>query len=587
MRRAALAALAALVLSAATAAAAERGLAFVYVSPNVGLASGGHAALRADDTVYHLQNAESGLLLLVREGWSSFHLVYAELENRPLEIAHVDVAPEVTERLQRTFAQLYVEQELELGRRAALRDDVDWLEAFVAGVDPPAARSRSGRGPSRSTPTWRGCARPSRRAARAPGSASGRRRPSDRGELERGPRPRGSPRRRRRCARLTHWAATASPGATALPPELDAPLAAPEREALAPAGARVRWQGSLGASRRGYALLLVEARYLAARRSLARDRLVVLDAFAGNEVPNPHADEVSDEVRAKRRAQAGELLRRARELVLAGGAPDEENLNLLEEAAAVAARSGRADAAGPLAEYGMRKLPALRRSVRVPLPGGDPSAGLALARTRLAEQDARLEARWGYDLTRHNCITELARTTAGAFGCSGTGSANARRGAGGRRAVRLGPVRVLRPGPRPAAGRAGRRAARPPGPGARASPARVTGRSDRGPRVHRPDRTIYTPLLRDGAFLLFTDDVSGLTGVRRGEPGLRGWLLALRSRRRAVRRRRAPPRRRERRHVERARARVRERAQGLVRLEGLRAPSGPRGGVSRAARRRG
>jgi hypothetical protein len=39
--------------------------------------------------------------------------------------------------------------------------------------------------------------------------------------------------------------------------------------------------------------------------------------------------------------------------------------------------------------------------------------------------------------------------------------------------------------------------------------------------------------------------------------------------------------------VERARARVRERAQGLVRLEGLRAPSGPRGGVSRAARRRG
>ena len=38
-------------------AAAEQGLAFVYVSPNVGLASGGHAALRADDTVYHLQNA--------------------------------------------------------------------------------------------------------------------------------------------------------------------------------------------------------------------------------------------------------------------------------------------------------------------------------------------------------------------------------------------------------------------------------------------------------------------------------------------------------------------------------------------------
>ena len=174
----------------------------------------------------------------------------------------------------------------------------------------------------------------------------------------------------------------------------------------------------LGSARpdRGYALLLAEARYLAARRSLALDRLVVLDAFTGNEVASPNPDDVSDPVREKRRIQAGELLRRGRELVLAGGAPDEENLNLLEEAAAVAARSGRADAAGPLSEYGMRKLPALGRSVAVPLPGGDPTAALALARARLAAQDARLEARWGYDLTQHNCITELARTTGGAFG---------------------------------------------------------------------------------------------------------------------------------------------------------------------------
>ena len=110
-------------MAATGASAAESGLAFVYVSPNVGLASGGHAALRADDAVYHLQNADAGLLLLVREGWSSFHLVYAELENRPLEVAHVDVAPEVTERVQRAFARSYVEQELELGapRRAARR----------------------------------------------------------------------------------------------------------------------------------------------------------------------------------------------------------------------------------------------------------------------------------------------------------------------------------------------------------------------------------------------------------------------------------------------------------------------------------
>ena len=372
MRRAAPAALAALALSAATAAAAEQGLAFVYVSPNVGLASGGHAALRADDTVYHLQNAESGLLLLVREGWSSFHLVYAELENRPLEIAHVDVAPEVTERLQRTFARLYVEQELELGRRAALRDDVDWLEAFAAQVAaPPLRGAASSRRSLRSTPTWRGSGPPSRRApARAPWIGSqptptvGSRRART-----------GAPTSRifakpRRCARRCERWRTA----TASPPRRSpryrrssTPARRAEREALAALAARLETTSTelLGSTRpdRGYALLLAEARYLAARRSLARGQLVVLDAFAGNEVPNPNADEVSDEVRAKRRAQAGELLRRGRELVLAGGAPDEENLNLLEEAAAVAARSGRADAVGPLSEYGNRKLPALGRSV--------------------------------------------------------------------------------------------------------------------------------------------------------------------------------------------------------------------------------
>ena len=199
MRSAALGAFAAVALSAATATGAERGLAFVYVSPNVGLASGGHAALRADDTVYHLQNADAGLLLLVREGWSSFHLVYAELENRPLEVAHVDVAPDVTERVQRTFSRLYVEQELELGRRAALRDDVAWLEAFGARRRPAAAARRRSRRAGARARSGHGAAPRRGRGARGrgrTGSASGRRRAADRDELDGGPRSRGSPRSR-------------------------------------------------------------------------------------------------------------------------------------------------------------------------------------------------------------------------------------------------------------------------------------------------------------------------------------------------------------------------------------------------------
>src|SRR5262245_13214907 len=105
MRLHSLAAWAAAALLAGDARSA--GLGFVYVSPNVGLASGGHAALVAGDTVYHLQNSGEDLLVLVRESWLSFHTVYAELENRPLEVARLDAPPDVTERVERAFSRLY------------------------------------------------------------------------------------------------------------------------------------------------------------------------------------------------------------------------------------------------------------------------------------------------------------------------------------------------------------------------------------------------------------------------------------------------------------------------------------------------
>ena len=494
----------------------EKGLAFVYVSPNVGMASGGHAALRADGAVYHLQNSDAGLLLLVRDGWPSFRLVYAELQNRPLELAHLDAAPEVTEQVQRAFARLYVEQEMELARRAALRDDVAWLEAFASGAAAPPLRGAGLVAPERAGDLDAARLRAAvesrlgdgvlvRSAAEADARIAASQAGADLAAL------REAVALREALRALADGYGLADAAVAALPAEVDVPLTAGERRSLEELAGRLERTVAelLGSARpdRGYALFLAQARYLAARRSLATGRLVILDAFTGSERADPPPDDVADSVRALRRAEALATFQRGRGLVLAPGRLEEENLNLLEEAAAITAREGRADGAGPLSDFGLRKLPARGRSLPV-AHDGDVSAALARARERLAAQEARLAARWSYELTRRNCITELARTTGGAFGSE----AEMETALGGevpppgepfgfvpyvffaraRDRLRIERVDSV-PGRR--AGELARVLHESPGFWTAARESAV------------PTSTIYGARLRDGAFLLFTDDV--------------------------------------------------------------------------------
>ncbi|HXZ86635.1 MAG TPA: hypothetical protein VEI82_14220 [Myxococcota bacterium] len=398
----------ALLFGAAEARGAE--LAFVYVAPNVGTSSGGHAALVAGDVVYHLQN-EDELVRVVRDGWHEFRLVYEELENRPLSVARLEVTPQVLEQIQRAFARLLVEQEIALARRDAARDDVAWLEAFAAHAPPPPLRGAGLLDPARAGDP--DAVRLRARAAVA--VAPGRPEPGEAGDLE-----------SLREALLAREADSAlagayglAPGAVAaLPAKLDTPLSDAERAALESLSSQLeRRVAALARSARpdrGYPMLLAQARYLAVRRSLARGRLALLDVFAG--LPPALPDEFGEVARARRRAEAGELVRRGRALVLAPERGGEADLNLLEEAASAAAHDGRADLAGPLSEIGLRKLPALGRSLPAPPPAGDLGAALAAARARLAAEDARLAERWSYELVRRNCITELARAADGAFG---------------------------------------------------------------------------------------------------------------------------------------------------------------------------
>jgi len=474
-------------------------LGFVYVGSNVGTASGGHAALAADGVVYHLQNAEGGLVLVVRDGWSAFHTVYQSLGNRPLTVAHLDVTPAVDDAVQRAFSRLYVEQELALARRDAARDDVAWLEAFAAGTAAPPLRGAGLVDPARAGDP------DAERLRERVGSVRREMAPSPSADVE--------SLRERLLADFAERALAGAwglePAAIAeLPAELAGPLGADERDSLESLSAELehRIAALLRSERpdRGRPLLLAQARWLAAQRSLAENRLVVLDPFAGAERP----DELDEALRGKRRAQAAELLRRGRALVLAQGRLDEASLNLVEEAAGAVAHDGRTDAAGPLSEVGLRKLPARARAVAATPPAGELGALLAGARARLAALDARIRAEWSYEVVRRNCITELARTANGAFGSDAeVERALGARVPGGdepfgfvplaffarvRDRLRVDSIDEL---PARRAVELERVLAESPGPVTRLRESTSYG------------STVYTPRLRDGAFLLFTDDV--------------------------------------------------------------------------------
>jgi len=399
--------------------AGAEGLGFVYVTANTGLSSGGHAALVADGNVYHLQDSEEGILLLERVTWPAFHEVYAGLYNRPLVVARVDAPPGVTGKVERAFSRLYVEQELALADRDSLRDDVAWLDASGAGRPAPPLRGLGLLDPARPGDP------DALRLRTAAGPVDGVLAESERrvAELSQSPDParleslREALTLREAARALDRGSALAPEAVAALPAEIDTPLSPAEREGLEAFSARLETAAAelLRSNRpdRGYALVLAQARYVAARRSLSTNRLVLLDAFSGAE--NAPGGDASDSVRAKRREQAAELVRRGRDEVLAKSRIEESNWNLLEEVAAIAARDGRSDAGGMLSELGLRKLPARARSADAPRLGGDVPHALERARARLRDADAALQARWGYDLVHHNCITELGRTTDTAF----------------------------------------------------------------------------------------------------------------------------------------------------------------------------
>jgi hypothetical protein len=114
--------------------AAEPGglLEFIYIDANVGGSSGGHAALKIGDAIYHFQNDE-GYIRLAREDWPRFRHTYNDLDNRNLHIARVRVDEPALERVRDRLGLLFMVQNRHVEFLEALDRDAALLRSLARG----------------------------------------------------------------------------------------------------------------------------------------------------------------------------------------------------------------------------------------------------------------------------------------------------------------------------------------------------------------------------------------------------------------------------------------------------------------------
>lgn len=116
--------------------AAARHFEFLYIDANEGSASGGHAAIRFDDEVFHFQHIESGLLRLHRDDFAAFRFAYGYQENRTIRGHRIEVSDDFFRSLRDAFNRRLLIQNQQLGLMQALQDNL----VVTAGLQNPQNR---------------------------------------------------------------------------------------------------------------------------------------------------------------------------------------------------------------------------------------------------------------------------------------------------------------------------------------------------------------------------------------------------------------------------------------------------------------
>jgi len=413
--------------------AAEVG--FVYVPANLGGGSAGHGALVIDDAVFHIQNRGDGLVYFVRDRWEHFRHIYADLKNRPLHVAYVEVSDADRERILDQLSRTWVAQQLALEERDELRSEVraltqltqgaDAIELETAGLVAPAERGdiAASRLSARLLATLGIEPLESALAqteARLADSASERAPPIQ--EIQEIQEIRGLREllllRESLRAALHSWP-LARDAKLSIEPAFDTPLEASERAALEGYADRLlgEWTELFHSKRldRGRAMLLTWARGLAVQESLATNRLVLLNALPPPLDARAKLGTVPADSRRHWIDQTGQLLLYARPAVLSEAGIQTPRYNQLETLASMLDRfvTGSEDVA--LNDPERLRSPARSRPVELSLPDSQLDLALAGARARLARIESAISERYDYDLLARNCITELERATLEAF----------------------------------------------------------------------------------------------------------------------------------------------------------------------------
>lgn len=414
---------------------------YLHVRAHEGNATGGHVAIRFGAEVFDFQHAD-GLVVPRREDARRFQHLYRTLENRSIERSRIAASDETIALLHDAFERRLLAQSRQIEIASALARDVALLEAIEKGA--PVAIPVRGAG-------FFAAAEPGRGAAALDALRERIVRTHGRDWLAQ--RDATSARALREIAldppvlaavaidplrypaaveplsrRVEELLAARSAAALlAAPHALRAETLAGDADTSLDDGLRAQlgaWRESLlasatrlAASRRpdwGEAFLLAAARVAAIDASLASGRLVVLDALP--------ASARALRVTARRRALVPALLAEARDdlvrareqLQTPADLHDAAYVELEAAASRVAALRAVEAGAGTLRVAPGTLLPEGGSPVALeprPTAGGDAVArALAATRSASAELRSRLADRYGYDLVRRNCVTEIFRT---------------------------------------------------------------------------------------------------------------------------------------------------------------------------------
>jgi hypothetical protein len=129
-RRAVLAALL-ICIAARGVAGAEAFIDYLYVAPNEGDSSGGHVAICFASETFHFQHEPPGILRLQRHDAAAFRYMYSGLGNRAIRESRIAVSPETYAAIRNAFVRLLLVQDAQMEVRDALRKDVEFFELLL------------------------------------------------------------------------------------------------------------------------------------------------------------------------------------------------------------------------------------------------------------------------------------------------------------------------------------------------------------------------------------------------------------------------------------------------------------------------